>query len=1006
MRKGKSLLFLGFVLLLSFTVLQAQITRQTGTVRGVIKDTDGNPLPGVNITLAGPSMMGKATDVSREDGSFRLPAIPPGTYTLTAELQGFKTLTLTDVVVRVGLTVTLDLKMEPAAVEEQVTVVAKAPEIDVQKTKITTAVTSEQIAKLPLNRSLTNVLALVPATVGTMSTYSGSVHGTDWNGVTYEVDGINANCPTTGGPFGTPQFDAIEEIEVVTGALPAQVGTTGGAFVNIVTKSGGNTFSGQVQSYYTNKHLAQVLFPDEQLKSMRIGKPSFSLYDVDSSGLFGGPIIKDKIWFFTDVAYYKSSTWSPFRPTTILGTSYDQYKVPRENIRGNIKLTTEFSKKLRFFTYFSYSRNNNMFEAWSNKTEDSTFMAKATQYVGTANLTWIPSSSTFVDFRINVNHLDYPIVAKNGSDHISYTDGYTGYIWNGIQSWESFITRHSSQASVRMTHFQDNFLGGDHEMGAGVEFQFGWDRYAYARKEPMNWYYYNGNPYYWRGYFGVNEPTIYGDGRLSFTNCGGGRNDSWKDLFEYRIGAYFQDNWTIKNRLTINLGLRLDSYNGWGGKASSTGTTTTIDELPYAIGQTLEPQLGFNPFGPFTVPPIKDVLVFTSLSPRIGLSYDLFGNGKTALKLSYARYSEQVPVMWFSEVSPAVMAQYEFNWWDNNGNGQPDLPGVDYYEYRWSLGDFKRPDPDYLRSLVDKNLVAPVHNEIVAGIEHQLFRDFAVKMSYVHKKKSKIFGWAKYDPVTQKYWYKLEQAPEWYVPFTTIVPAYGVFPAQEVTVYFMSADSPWDRMVYIKTNIPEQFVKYDGIELQFDKRFTHGWSLGGSVVFSKTTSFSCGDSPNDFVNAPGRDGYDIPFQAKLYGTFNLPYGFVTSFFLRYQLGSPWGRSVEIVPPDDWAQAHNIVPWSVWVMLEPNGTRRNQDYTNVDFHLEKEFKLPYGTIGAFVDIYNFLGNKYVYYGLNPISTWFPSDEGTSNGNYTVDYNYGRVTSISATRIFKFSIRYRF
>lgn len=104
------------------------------------------------------------------------------------------------------MTVTLDVKMEPAAVEEQVTVVAKAPEIDVQKTKVTTAVTSEVITRLPLNRSLTSVMNLVPSTVGTIATYSGSIHGTDWNGVTYEVDGINANCPTTGGAFGTPSL--------------------------------------------------------------------------------------------------------------------------------------------------------------------------------------------------------------------------------------------------------------------------------------------------------------------------------------------------------------------------------------------------------------------------------------------------------------------------------------------------------------------------------------------------------------------------------------------------------------------------------------------------------------------------------------------------------------------------------------------------------------------------------------------------------------------------------
>lgn len=179
MNKGKHLLLLLLVFFLSFSVLQAQITRQTGMIRGVVKDSNDQPLPGVTITLSGPSMMGKATDISREDGTFRLPAIPPGNYSLVAELQGFKTLTMSDIVVRVGLTVTLDLKLETSPLEEQVTVVAKAPEIDVQKTKVTTAVTSEEISRLPLNRSLTSVLNLVPATVGTLSTYSGSVHGTD-----------------------------------------------------------------------------------------------------------------------------------------------------------------------------------------------------------------------------------------------------------------------------------------------------------------------------------------------------------------------------------------------------------------------------------------------------------------------------------------------------------------------------------------------------------------------------------------------------------------------------------------------------------------------------------------------------------------------------------------------------------------------------------------------------------------------------------------------------------
>lgn len=92
MFKPKQWFLLALFLLLSFSILQAQITRQTGTVRGVIRDSEGTPLPGVSITLTGPSMMGKATDVSREDGTFRLPAVPPGNYTLTAEPRGSRPL--------------------------------------------------------------------------------------------------------------------------------------------------------------------------------------------------------------------------------------------------------------------------------------------------------------------------------------------------------------------------------------------------------------------------------------------------------------------------------------------------------------------------------------------------------------------------------------------------------------------------------------------------------------------------------------------------------------------------------------------------------------------------------------------------------------------------------------------------------------------------------------------------------------------------------------------------
>ena len=205
------------------------------------------------------------------------------------------------------------------------------------------------IQRLPLNRNLMTVFNTVPGATGTIDTYSGSIHGGASTTVSFEVDGVNANDPTHNGLLQAPQFDTMEEIEISTGGLPAQVGNTGGSFVNIVTKSGGNNFSGQLQAYYTNEHLIEVLFPAEQLKAMGMGKPSAAKSDLDLSGVLGGPIIKDKIWFFAQGGRRGWTNYSTFIPTTIMGKSYEQYDDPNTQLEGFLKVTTQLSKNLRFF---------------------------------------------------------------------------------------------------------------------------------------------------------------------------------------------------------------------------------------------------------------------------------------------------------------------------------------------------------------------------------------------------------------------------------------------------------------------------------------------------------------------------------------------------------------------------------------------------------------------------------------------------------------------------------
>jgi hypothetical protein len=237
----------------------------------------------------------------------------------------------------------------------------------------------------------------------------------------------------------------------------------------------------------------------------------------------------------------------------------------------------------------------------------------------------------------------------------------------------------------------------------------------------------------------------------------------------------------------------------------------------------------------------------------------------------------------------------------------------------------------------------------------------------------------------------------------------------------MTKDAP--EMLQILTNIPEAFRKYSGVDITFDKRFSKGWQLGGSVTISKAWGNiaggygniwgyeGAGSSANWFVNQEGRQSDDRPLVIKLYGTFNLPYGILSSFYYQYYLGTPWQRAVTVYVPGEWADANNIdrvrAP-SYYVNLETLGSRRYYARSNLDFRLEKTFGLGrIGKIGVYLDVFNLLGNSYVNVNQNPGGTWRPVDNNSAEGSYRASGSYKRITSITQlSRTFQLSLRYTF
>lgn len=1007
MRKFLSVMVLCLLLLTVVAAPGQQL--QTGTIRGTVTDEGGLPLPGVNVVVTSPSLIGKFSAVTNQDGLYRVPALPPGTYTLTFEMPQFQTIKRVGVIVNVGATVTIDVQMQPAALSEEVVVQAASPVIDIQNTKIVTMVDSNLMRNLPMGRNLTNIINMSPGTVNSV------IHGGTEISTTYEVDGVNVNDPSMNGRAVTVEFDAMEEIEIMTGGLPAQVGGTGGAFVNVVTRSGGNEFSCMAQGYYSPKALNQVLFTDEQLKSLGVGKPSFPVYSLQSSAMLGGPIIKDKVWFFVDFSYTGSKNVASFLPTTILGTPYDQYTPKSSNLAGFAKITTELAKNLRVFFMVNYSHPDTPYSgSGTYTTAEATQKRVDDNLAFTANASWIISSSTFADFRVGLNNMQWNILQQPGTENnYSYYDGYTYYYWGTTSRFSEPVWRNTIQASVRVTHFQDNFLGGDHEVKAGLEYQRGLDEWTWWKNNPINWYFYNGNPYYYRGLYGLSGPhPTYGDGLLYIYVCGPEDTPNKVNGTENRYGGFIQDSWTFKKRLNINLGVRFDYYDGFlpeSNKAVTPGIAPSIGEALFV------PTYGFNPYGELTIPRWNHVMSWGAISPRIGLSYDLFGTGKTVFKAAYSHYAEAMPVMYFQTLHPLRPVSYGFYWTDNNGNAIPDEYGVDTYVAFGSSPAAML--ESYYKKRVQPDIKAPYYHEITASITHELVRDFSVGLQYIYKTKKNTVSAILYDPVSDRFWNSYEKAPDWWIPFTTTIPAVGNFPAQELTMYFMSANAP--AQVTCFANVPEAKRFYQAVELIFSKRYSHGWQLGGSIVWSQTKGNNTDDygsvwgysgayaNPNWFVNRYGYIGSDRPLVIKLYGTFKTVGGLIASFYATYYSGSPWQRTVTVYPPSAWAAANNALGLSYSVNVEPSGSRRNQARTNVDFRLEKEFVLgSLGKIGFFVDVFNLLGNTYVNVSMNPAGTWRPTDINVTTGTYTVSSSYGKVTSVDGVRTFRLSARFSF
>jgi hypothetical protein len=991
---------LGLVLLILFVFSPLLGQRQTGAISGVITDDQGSPLPGVEVTIGSPVLMGTRSFVTLSDGSFRFPTVPPGMYKITAKLAGFQTIERPDVIVNVGTTVTLNFEMKPATLEENVTVIGQTPTVDTKSSKLSTVYTSDIMTNIPLGRDVYYVALTAPGTIGDVSAMV-SVHGSVLMQSRYVLDGVDITDPLRGYRASSLTFDAVDEVEMVSGGQGAENAKSSAAFINVVTKSGGNKLSGGMTAAYTSEGLYSSAFGDETLQALKMGTPIFDKYNYDLSLSLGGRIIKDRLWFFLNpryVTWERNANFVPF--TAGNGISFGPFTNKRKDWLGFGKITAQITDNLKFMTMFhGYQGKEKPYSWWNSPHRAPSYTQELNYKPFTLSsvLSYVIDQNTFTDLKVGYvkiiqKSLDLYELGEWPLEMYAY-DRYYGTEW-GLIPWNEDYDRKKLDVDWTMTRFLDDFLGANHELKLGAGYTFWRTRTSYYSAANYETYWYKDTP--WN--YGDVVPYL---GDVWISNYNEQRDSIGPQLAEARrYGVFLQDIVSIGKRLTLNLGLRYDRVAVSRPEEVRPGW---FDEYGNGLAQYLAPDIFLTT--DLVAPEIKNAFIWGKLQPRLGLSFDPFGDGKTVLRANWARMTDDI-------VGDMTAGLHPFDPWENgvyalwfdlNKDGWRDLPPTDAYQVLSRPEKFNT-DPDQLSSFLDRDMTAPFVDELTAGISRELFKDFSLGLTYIYRENKNIADTLDTNNPLD--------SPNW-LPYSVTEPGpdakMGTGDDASITVYGLKADAPYTQR--FRTNVDMIKRKYRGVEFTANKRMSNGWQLSGSVTYSKTYGNLGGDwgiwrgdrggflDPNQLVNRWGRTNYDRPLIIKLMGTAVLPYNILLSAFYSHYDGAPTNRTVTVYLPAVIGGVPNRNPNAI-VNAEAPGTIRNPSSDNLDLRLEKAFNLPVGRLGIYVDAFNILGLKQLFINLNNGGYIF------ADGTFSRYPTYGQINSATGVRSFKFTLRFYF
>jgi hypothetical protein len=678
---------LRFVLPLFLVLLAANAFAQTtGDISGRVTDTTGAALPGVTVEVRSPSLQGVRSDVTNVDGNYRFVLLPPGSYEMRFILEGFNTETRRDVRVSLGNQTSADMSLRPATVSEVLTVVAGAPVLDTNSSTVSTNFDETAIETLPTGRNYSSIVQVAPGVSSDANPSNPlqstiTVYGSSGAENAYYIDGVNTTNMEYGFQGKGLNFEFIQEVDVKTGGYEAEYGRSTGGIINVITKSGGNQFSGDLFGYRDTDSLQSDTEPIDSSNGSVTG---FTREDWGAD--IGGPIWRDKLWFFVAYDHVKHTNdneliFDNLRVNVESGTDQDL---------GSAKLTYSLlQNQTLVFTYLQDPRADTGAILDANHTlrgNPASYLGQvdiggrdvALRYDGVVNSGWIVTAQ--VARHREDNSLS---PATELGQEIQYRDVANDFFQSGgfgqIQT-KAFERTHYAGAVTS--------LFARHELKGGIEYE---NETAEVTKRMSGGQQVDiftnevnpAKPIYRHFYWTTPDATL-ANAPTSELNASP----------EHKITTvYLQDRWNVNDRLALTYGVRWDRQ-----EIIDASGVTQID--------------------------LKD-----DYAPRLGFAFDPAGDHRAKIYGSYGRFYEQIPM-------DLVIRSYSYE-------RQPRIINYDPV----SLVPDPQAEADFdldsailggLQTPADPDLRNQYMTEFLFGYEREVIQDLAVGVKGIYRNYGRV----------------------------------------------------------------------------------------------------------------------------------------------------------------------------------------------------------------------------------------------------------------------------